>query len=580
MGWFGKKDKGYVSPFDAEATDDYIDPSTVLSADASEEDQGLSPASADADDYQKYLRDQRAQAADGLTNADTMPAPVSAPASTPLPPVPTSPQQPTKSSGTNPDIPDTSPAAASEPVVVPSPAPFHRNLPGDSSIDANPNDTARGDAQSEEEVAATTSNGRSVSAWIVLAFILLVSALALRESNLTCLIVSALAFLSALLGLISIMRHRELVKGAVRALLIMVLSAAMALSAGIAWHGDEGNFSFEDPSTSFADDNDDGSDADDYVPRSQRFPEFQSGALHLADYDGKSKVTITVEHAEPGPAANPYDESSPRTVIITYSVTNTGSKRLAMTDIADTMLFQDGIGSANAYLYPEYGDDVPDFYDRDSKNRSIKPGDTASVTIAFELPDPAKPFEIWTNDYSYNKVSVTWFSPTADGKGYERSEAQSDPTDLPALPDESELQTFAKVESYDGSTEYVRFVSAMSGPKDYNGTPTMIATYEWINTSKRPTSLSMFASFKARVGSQELERGYLDNGPIGTSGVTYDESSVRRVLQPNRRATVTVAFLLPASGGSFDVSLKMYADGSKPALSDTVTIDPSTAPSN
>lgn len=86
---------------------------------------------------------------------------------------------------------------------------------------------------------------------------------------------------------------------------------------------------------------------------------------------------------------------------------------------------------------------------------------------------------------------------------------------------------------------HVTIVSAVKSGNDYNGKPTVMVTYEWVNQTEKNGSFMALADAKVFQNGRSLELAmYIDN-PQG-----YDASSSMTALQPKAKGTVTEGYVL------------------------------------
>lgn len=521
MGWFGKENKGYVSPFDADNGPDYIDPSKALAA---EHKRQASPASAESHGNDKEYDQLR------------------------RPPLPDAPKTKAPNPGHQPPRPERRQSESVQPRHDDSKA---AGETGDPSVDVD-----------------STS---STSGWAIFGSVLWIVAWLMDNPWLA--IAFAVAAIACSIGaMVSIRKHRGEMKGMAIAVIVLLLSFSVCVSQVNALRGVN-----DSPLLSMLMEKADKADSsmndepDDYssTPRYETVPEYTENKVSLSDYDSKHNGTVSIDDAVPVSPSG--DSTAQQAVMVTYTFENKGPAKISMLELADTYVFQNDSSLRMGNLYPEYGDEAPADYDRESINRAVDPGKTATVTVAYELTEPSAPLEVWVSDYCFEKVGFAGFQRTADGTGLERVHIA--PAALPELPGKDDLKDYKEAKSYSNHA-YIRFLSAVPGPKDYDGSSTVIVTYEWVNAGVIPASLLSMGNLTAKAGGQSLERTYLgDPSTPVDPAYGFDRYSPTAFVKGHCTAKTTIAYRLPKSTGTAEVEFKYFADGSKPLLSNTVTID-------
>lgn len=280
----------------------------------------------------------------------------------------------------------------------------------------------------------------------------------------------------------------------------------------------------------------------------------------VSSYGGKS-LDITIAGASLGERDSLTGE---RTVIITLTVTNTGS-RTSINSLGELAVFQNGLALDHTYLYPEYGDTVPQGYDRNALSRDVAAGATVTAMDVFQLREDATPLVVRFDSYrKAGVVSAFTFDGIPADASAGASLTQVDSSSLPTAPQTGDT-------SREGMTTFTggyparpigsaRVDSIKAGPADYEGNDTVIVTLTWVNDSDKPVRLPDLGALQAKQGKTELEIAYLDEGTEG-----YDEQSRNRLVLPGVETRATLAYVLKKKG-PVEFTLTGYDDDANATL--------------
>lgn len=259
----------------------------------------------------------------------------------------------------------------------------------------------------------------------------------------------------------------------------------------------------------------------------------------VSSYGGKS-LDITIAGASLGERDSLTGE---RTVIVTLTVTNTGS-RTSINSLGELAVFQNGLALDHTYLYPEYGDTAPQGYDRNALSRDVAAGATVTAMDVFRLREDATPLVVRFDSYrEAGVISAFTFDGVPSDVSDGASLTQVDSSSLPTVPQTDDT-------SREGMTTFTggyparpigsaRIDSIKAGPADYEGNDTVIVTLTWANDSDKPVRLPDLGALQAKQGKTELEIAYLDEGTEG-----YDEQSRNRLVLPGVETRATLAYVL------------------------------------
>lgn len=274
----------------------------------------------------------------------------------------------------------------------------------------------------------------------------------------------------------------------------------------------------------------------------------------VSSYGGKS-LDITIAGASLGERDSLTGE---RTVIITLTVTNTGS-RTSINSLGELAVFQNGLALDHTYLYSEYGDTAPQGYDRNALSRDVAAGATVTAMDVFQLREDATPLVVRFDSYrKAGVVSAFTFDGIPADASAGASLTQVDSSSLPTAPQTGDI-------SREGMTTFTggyparpigsaRVDSIKAGPADYEGNDTVIVTLTWVNDSDKPVRLPDLGALQAKQGKTELEIAYLDEGTEG-----YDEQSRNRLVLPGVETRATLAYVLKKKG-AVEFTLTGYDD--------------------
>lgn len=240
------------------------------------------------------------------------------------------------------------------------------------------------------------------------------------------------------------------------------------------------------------------------------------------------------------------------TVIVTYAWTNTGSASAFFQNLCSAGAFQHGVALDQTYLYPEHGDaGVPESYDRESWMVAVEPGATKNVTLVYSLADEQTPVEVWIGDYRFDDAVVRRF-PVA---GTVSSSANVPPTELAAERADDPIRSDATATDEDraGMTTFetvwgdlhATILDAHRGAPSVGGAirPMVVVRVAWINDLGRPTTFFYHFDLKASIRDVELTEGYADTSK--EPDPQYDMYSTLRGIKPGILHTATIAFEAP-----------------------------------
>ncbi|NMN00916.1 hypothetical protein G1C96_1497 [Bifidobacterium sp. DSM 109958] len=580
MGLFYGRDRngdGYVSPFDADETQDYVDPAKAL----------------EREEKQARKRDARRQTLDAHNDAQVTAArgggrgTNGGSGSAAKPPLSAKQRRNAAMSGSRPSRPapvriqtsdhvgDDSGQDRSSFQQTPyeqspydqqtSPAP-RAQTPGGSHGHAQ---TSRGGAKGSGASGSAAASGRT-NGWATAAIVLAIIAWCMKTIPV---LTTAFGAAAALCGLIALVRTAggSGRGGRGRALFSLALSAWMIISSASAAvtvvrngynplmsYGTSRSWSWSWSSDgSSSDDDSDYSSDDEPEVDDDPVVAYESGTIARFD-DDKADVSITAARR----AADTYEGSNKpgkKTVMITYHVTNRGSEAQSF-DSFGYAAYQHGVGldETNIYDFDHMSDADPDgldYYDSRSRSTDIQPGATLDVTIAYVLRDDSDVMAE-AGDYYSDRYVRRGFA-FADGADAMTPLAQSDAEG--ALRPESEADTTGMTQTYrlyKSEHTVMSMAFRVSGVryvgKDYDDKDAVLVTFEWVNQAKHPFSFEDLSYPKVTQGGTELKSTSLDDPDVDQSRSPY------RRLQPGAEGTVTEVYRLENTTDQLHVTFGGY----------------------
>ena len=291
---------------------------------------------------------------------------------------------------------------------------------------------------------------------------------------------------------------------------------------------------------------DDEDDHDYTEPKPETFE--RTGTL-ADDYDDE-RMSFTITRAYAGI----HDDLDARTVVIELEASNEGSVATSLSSMGDLEVFQNGVGLRDTYLYIGDDADVLAGYDPSASINEILPDATATITMAYTLRDDTTPLDVRLSDYSGDTTIRSAFEIGEDTP--DAPFTQIDSSELPEVPEATDTDGMTTVRDWDDTViADVRVDDIALGPQTYEGQPTVIVTYRWINRSDDPISLSWLGDIQARLDGTELETAYLSEPPTG-----YEGGSKYLSVLPGAQATVTIAYELPRTDGTVNARIVDYDD--------------------
>lgn len=584
MGLFYGRDRngdGYVSPFDADETQDYVDPAKAL----------------EREEKQARKRDARRQTLDAHNDAQVAAARGGGrgtngnSGSAAKPPLSAKQRRNAAMSGSSPSRPapvrirtsdhvgdDGSGQDRSSFQQTPyeqrpydqspydqqtSPAPRAQTSGGSHGHAQTSHGNAKGPGASGSAAASRRPNG-----WATAAMVLAIIAWCMKTIPVVATAFGATAALCALVALARLVGNPDRT-GKVRALFSLALAAWMLvgsapaavtvvrngydpfLSRGTSWR-----WSWSSDGSSSDDDSDYSSDDE---PETDDDPvvAYESGTITRFD-DDKADVSITAARR----AADTYegrDKPGRKTVMVTYHVTNRGSEAQSF-DSFGYAAYQHGVGldETNIYDFDHMSDADPDgldYYDSRSRSTDIQPGATLDVTIAYVLRDDSDVMAE-AGDY-YSDVYVRRGFAFADGADAMTPLAQSDAEG--AIRPESAADTTGMTQTYrryKAEHTVMSMAFRVSGVryvgKDYDDKDAVLVTFDWVNQAKHPFSFEDLSYPEVTQGGTELKSTSLDDPDVDQSRSPY------RKLQPGAEGTVTEVYRLENTTDQLRVTFGGY----------------------
>lgn len=565
MGFFRGGDRngdGYVSPFDADETQDYVDPAKALDREAKRQ--------AKAEDRRRRLEAHNdaqvaaaRRAADRARREDTTSRGAAPTQGTPAQrhqpaqPQETRPQKArTQETQTRPD----DDGSAQQPWKATTPstsAPSERIRMASADDDSTTRSTTDGNA------SGYLPNGLASAA-----FVLAIVAWSVKGGpSLLHFLVIIATILFGLLALLRSLRNPK-VGGRIRAVVAIVAGTALAISWGLSAATlmkagyNPFNFSIRintsssEPSSSESPSSDDG---DPSEPAVDDDPQVMQGSGVVAAASDKEKADVTIVSARRGP--DTYDHR--KTVIVTYRMTNQSSDTVRFYDFGYAV-YQHGMGLSHTTVgdYTKVTDadqDGLDYYDFRSESADVASGSSADVTIAFELRDDSDIVAEVGSHYSgqYVRQGFSFASgdemtaiPYSDAQGALKGETAADDGDM--------FHTWSAYKSGASSLAMAMKVTGVEYEgKDYNGRDYAIVTVQWINQSKHPFSFERLGVFKVTQNGTELSTTVPNSNDENPSDAvrTFDSSSGYDNATPGTLMTVTKAYILTSTTDKVQVTL-------------------------
>ncbi|KAB8290631.1 DUF5067 domain-containing protein [Bifidobacterium avesanii] len=569
---------GYVSPFDADETQAYVDPAKALDRETRAQAKAEAKAKA-RDDHNaaqvKAARQSQRSKAQSSARASSPSASHTQPPVT-LRPMPvggpqtgqdTQSVQYSQTAGTDADVNAGATAANDDDQLD------YRQLSDAGQIkperpDGGARHAGHGAAQAarskaqQAETKTSPGNGWATAA-LVAAFVFLGATEGSWKYQTKFFAAGVVAVL-AFVGLLRYGTDRRR-KGVGRAIAALVIAALMAFNGVQGWQAYDGYLSrWHNSYSSSAGSSDSSDDATEEYPE----PNFHDGELSLTGYDNQSG-TAKIVSATMGPK-DEFNENRD-TIIVTYSWTNTSSTNVSFEDVFSPTVFQGGVEIKQSYLYPEYGDQTPQSYDRESQQTKLKPGTGKDVTVAYALRDTSAPVEVWLSDGSYDDVLAQRFDIKGSSLGATvQPQKIEDPMQTDGMVTDGDLEDMTKFVNYHG-TVYAKVLDAYRSRNDSDGSPTVTVRIAWVNRTSRPLGFNYYIEPTAFVGSESLKQTYLydkDDNPIPG----YDERSWSRDVKPGMMDTATLVYKLPDANAK-QVELTMEGGDSEHKVDESKTLD-------
>lgn len=509
---------GYVSPFDADETQAYVDPGKSLDREATQE-------------AKQEANAKRAESAQGTSR----------PSSAPRHATPTSPKF----------APD-----ASRPDATP---PSFSGRPSESDSTRNSDGTRTTATTKPDDDASKAQTGLS-NGWATAAAIVGCVGLGISGSYGAKLALAAVTACLAIMALGRYLANRER-QGAIRSIAALVI-AALLLANGLT--GKQRYDSLLDQYGHSSSGSASPSPSESEYPE----PNFHTGEISVSGSQGRAG-TFRIVSATVGPQKS--FNGNRNTVIVTYSWKNTGTVNAAFGEVISQDIFQNGIGLERAYLYPEYGDQTPPAFDGKSEQTKLQPGTSKDVTIAYQMRDPNVPVEVWLSANSYDDALVASF-PVQGKKPGDTVEPQqvADPMQTDGMVPDSDLEGMTKFTNYRGDV-YAKILDAYRSRNDSDGSPTVTVRVAWVSRVPRPIGFTYYIDANAFVNGESLKQTYLydkDNNPIPG----YDEHSWGREDKYGVMDTVTLVYKLP-SEDTKQVEMTLEGGDSEHKAQESVTLD-------
>lgn len=615
MGLFYGRDKngdGYVSPFDADETQDYVDPSKSLEREAKQTERA----------------ERRRQAAASKPSRAGKPTKPRRPAQTPSPsyqssgagsggpgiqfaPIDDSSAQSSWSSDDsgyqqyaqpqshmsedarkaqddhNAQQVRKAKQAAAKARYQPAQTPAQTPDRGTGSAAGHAAGSNGANASDRSSASEHRSNGLAI-----VAFILSLVAWRFTMGPIT-IIASLLAILCALIALAKIARDPKLTGKFTAALAIIIagcvsigwgISAAALIKAGL------NPFSFSSYSAVRSPD-DSPSSNNENEPEPDDEPIISQGTGTISRFDGEDKADVTIVSARRAP--DKYDGT--KTIVVTYRFTNRSADTARFYEFGYAV-YQHGIGlshtSVSDYDTATKADtDGLSYYDGRSESNEVPSNATADVTIAFELRDDSDIVAEVGDHYSDGYVRQGFSFGSGDElTPLAYSDAQAALKGETEANDEGMFHTWKAYKSGSSSMALALRVDGVTYMgKDYEGSDYAIVTVTWINQSKHPFGLDDFAMMDVLQNGTELKITVPDDTDQQAKRMHFDRNSSYTSVLPGVEMTVTEAFKLSNTtdkvqvqfssrrAPSYDQSFPLTRPGEQTGGDASASVDPSTA---
>ena len=559
MGFFRGGDRngdGYVSPFDADETQDYVDPAKALDREAKRQ--------AKAEDRHRRLEAHNdaqvaaaRRAADRARHEGTPPR-----GAAPTQGAPAQRHQPARTQEARPQETQTRPdgdGSAQQPWKATTPS-----TPESSEhirmASADDDSTTR--STTDDNASGYLPNGLASAA-----FVLAIVAWSIKGGpSLLHFLVIIATILFGLLALLRSLRNPK-VGGRIRAVVSIVAGTSLAISWGMSaiplmkagynpfnltFHISMGSSGSSTSSSS--------GDGDTSEPPVDDDPQVMQGSGVVAASNDQKKADVTIASARRGP--DTYDHK--RTVIITYRMTNQSSDTVRFYDFGYAV-YQHGIGLSHTTVsdYTKVTDadqDGLDYYDFRSESAEVTSGSSADVTIAFELRDDSDIVAEVGSHYSgqYVRQGFSFADGNDQMTALDYSDAQGALKGEAAADDGDMFHTWKAYKSGASNMAMAMKVTGVEyAGKDYNGRDYAIVTIQWINQSKHPFGFDGFGGFKVTQNGTELSTTLPDSNDENPSDTvrTFDSNSGYVNATPGTLMTVTKAYILASTTDKVQVTL-------------------------
>lgn len=358
--------------------------------------------------------------------------------------------------------------------------------------------------------------------------------------------------------------------------IIVVVIVAMNLFGHIPtalFHGIFGGGSSPSYSSSSSDTSSSSSDSSD-EPAPRWKTQVGEGDIALSDDEPAAKVSIDKMEA------GPDDDTGHHTVLVTYTWTNNTSEGKPFHNFTATV-YQDGIGMRSTRLYSN----APAGYDRNADSADVQPNATQTLKVAYWLADPAKEVVVAVFGYSGGTdIVADTFTRGADGSYASKGEAPD------SIKNGGENPTFmnytvegvpkagikdadgysGKLLGMGGAVTQTSIASAVFGPGlgvDDANKDIVVITYRWRNDGERPWKFSDATQYAVYQNGVECDLTGVSSDP-GVKG--YDNWSQSISILPGATYATTVAYKIDLSK-PVDVQVKGYVNDDSVVLERTFT---------
>lgn len=273
------------------------------------------------------------------------------------------------------------------------------------------------------------------------------------------------------------------------------------------------------------------------------------------------KGTFRIASAMRGPTIGAHP-----TIIVVYEWTNTGSQPASFSNVCEETAFQHDVSLDGIVLLPGHYEGVPEAYDLDETSSTVEPGATADATAAYLLADEKAPVEVWIGDSRFDDAMVRRFpvaGTVPSVEGVEPARIKAERVDDPIHSDaggtaagveaagkvsEDDMTTFRNVwgELHAAVIDVTRGVDGV-GKQPYS----LVVRVAWVNDMGRPVMFFDHFDCKASVDGVELSEG--SAGVYTEEGPRFEYLSKLRYVKPGVVYMTTIAFEPPEGVDVSDV---------------------------